>query len=84
MDGKHYERLRLDSGHHKRIGLTMCLLGILAFVPVALRLYHLMVSDYEQYAQLALDNQTRTTRIEAERGEIFDRNMNVLATSVGV
>ena len=81
---KHYERLRLDSGHHRRILLTAAVLGILAFVPVGLRLYDLMVRNYDYYAQLALRNQTRTTKVEAARGDICDRNMNILATTVGV
>ena len=79
-----YRRLRQDSGHHRRILLVMLVLGVLAFVPVGLRLYYLMVSRYDYYAKLALDNQTRSTAIEAQRGEIYDRNMNILATSVGV
>ena len=83
-EGKHYERLRLDSGHHRRILLTAAVLGILAFVPVGLRLYDLMVRNYDYYAQLALRNQTRTTKVEAARGDICDRNMNILATTVGV
>ena len=78
------ERFRMDSGQHKRILLVMLILGIAAFAPVGLRLYRLMVKDYDYYAAKALNNQTRTTRIEAERGRIFDRNMNILATSVGV
>ncbi|MEE1035802.1 MAG: penicillin-binding transpeptidase domain-containing protein, partial [Oscillospiraceae bacterium] len=81
---REYNRLRLDSGQHKRIGLAAVVLGLLAFVPVGVRLYSLMVADYDYYAGLALRNQTRTTRVEADRGDIFDRNMNLLATSVSV
>ncbi len=77
-------RLRLDSGQHKRIMLVSLVLGILAFVPVGARLYSLMVTNYDYYAGLALRNQTRTTRVEANRGDIYDRNMNILATSVSV
>ena len=79
-----YQRLRLDSGHHNRILLVSLVLGILAFVPVGLQLYRLMVTDYDYYASLALRNQTRTTIVAADRGEIYDRNMNILATSKSV
>ena len=81
---REYNRLRLDSGQHKRIMLVSVLLGLLAFVPVGLRLYDLMVTNYDYYASLALRNQTRTTKVEADRGDIYDRNMNILATSVSV
>ena len=74
----------MDSGHHRRIRITMAVLGLLAFLPVGLRLYNLMVRDYDYYAELALRNQTRTTTVTADRGDIYDRNMNVLATSVSV
>ena len=79
-----YERLRMDSGQHRRILLVMALFGILAFLPVGLRLYRLMVTDYSYYARLALRNQSRTTQVAADRGDIFDRNMNVLATDASV
>jgi len=79
-----YGRLRMDSGHHRRIGIVMVMLGILGFLPVGLRLHQLMVRDYDYYAELALRNQTRTTKVTAQRGEILDRNMNILATNVGV
>lgn len=77
-------RLRLDSGQHRRIMGTLLALGILAFVPIAWRLYHLMVRDYDYYASLALRNQTRTTSVAPDRGTIYDRNMNILASSVSV
>ena len=77
-------RVRLDSGQHRRILLTGLLLGCLAFVPVAVRLYQLMVTDYSYYAELALRNQTRTTAVTADRGVIYDCNMNILASSVNV
>ena len=79
-----YDRLRMDSGQHKRIMLAALVLGVLAFVPVAVRLYSLMVTNYDYYAGLALRNQTRTTRVEADRGTIYDCNMNILAASVSV
>ena len=79
-----YDRLRFNTGQHRRIGFVMLFLGVLAFVPVFIRLYILMVKDYDFYAALALRNQTRTTAVTAQRGEIYDRNMNVLATSVHV
>lgn len=79
-----YDRLRLNSGHHRRILLVSLLLGLLAFVPVGLRLYELMIESYDYYAGLALRNQTRTTTVTANRGDIYDRNMNILATSVSV
>ena len=82
--GMKYERVRYDSGQHRRILLTMAILGLMAFIPIGLRLYDLMVRQYDYYADRALRNQTRSTAITAERGEIFDRNMNVLATSVSV
>ena len=81
---REFHRLRLDSGQHRRILLVSAVLGVLAFVPVGIRLYSLMVTDYDYYAGLALRNQTRTTTVSADRGDIFDRNMNILATSVSV
>ena len=81
---REFNRLRLDSGQHRRIMLVSALLGALAFLPVGLRLYSLMVTNYDYYSSLALRNQTRTTTVTADRGDIFDRNMNILATSVSV
>ncbi len=79
-----YERIRLDSGQHKRLLLTMVVLGILALLLVISRLYDLMIVSYDYYSARALRNQTRTTTVTAHRGEIYDRNMNILAASVSV
>ena len=76
-----FARLRMDSGQHRRVMLTAAFLGIFAFVPVFFRLYILMVRDYELYSELALRNQTRSTSVTADRGTIYDRNLNVLAAS---
>ncbi len=81
---REYERVRGDSGHHRRILAVMALLGIAAFVPMILRLHRLMVVDYEYYSGLALRNQTRTTPVTAHRGTVYDRNMNILAASESV
>ena len=81
---REYARVRLDSGQHRRILLVMLTLGLAAFVPVGFRLYALMIRDYDYYASLALRNQTRSTQVTADRGNIYDRNMNILAASVSV
>ena len=81
---KEYARVRGDSGQRRRILVLMALLGLAAFVPTALRLYSLMVTDYEYYSGLALRNQTRTTTVTADRGTVYDRNMDILACSRSV
>ncbi len=79
-----YGRLRGDSGQRRRVLLVSLLLGILAFIPVSVRLVQLMVVDYDYYTRLALENQTRITRITGQRGLIYDRNMNVMACNQAV
>ncbi len=79
-----YERVRRDTGQRRRIIATGFVLGILAFVPICARLYDLMVANYSYYSNLALRNQTRTTQVAANRGRIYDRNMNILACNESV
>ncbi len=79
-----YNRLRGDTGQHRRVLAIGLLFGLLAFVPVGFRLYDLMVTNYDYYSALALRNQTRTTNVTAQRGVIYDRNMNILACSKSV
>ena len=79
-----YERVRLDSGRQIRLMIVMAVLGVGALLLVIWRLYSLMIVDYDYYAGLALRNQTRTTTVTAHRGDIYDRNMNILATDRSV
>ena len=74
----------MDTMQHRRIIWVGLLFGLLAFVPVAFRLYSLMVTQYGYYSRQALRNQTRSTAVSGNRGRIYDRNMNVLACSRGV
>ena len=62
----------------------MILLGAVAFVPLVAQLAGLMIGSYDYYAQKALRNQTRSTKVTADRGTIYDRNMNILACSKSV
>ena len=41
-----YERVRGDSGQRRRILLVAVVLGAVAFLPVAVQLYRLMVIDH--------------------------------------
>ena len=82
--GKPIGRIRLDTGQHRRVLIVAVLMGVLGFVPVIFRLYELMVGQYDYYAQRALQNQSRTTGVAADRGYIYDTNMNVLACSTTV
>ena len=83
-DKRKFGRIRGDSGQRRRVLIVSLLLGILAFLPVSVRLVQLMVVDYDYYTRLALDNQTRITRVTGERGRIYDRNMDVLASNISV
>ncbi len=74
-----YTRIRVDSGHQRRILTLMALLGILGFLPGVLQLYKLMVTEHDFYVAKARNNQTRTTLVAAHRGTIYDRNMQILA-----
>ena len=81
---REFSRFRADTGQHRRILAVMLALSMAAFLPVGAQLYRLMISQYDYYSDLALRNQTRTTAVTAHRGNIYDCNMNILATSVTV
>ena len=67
-----------------RIWILLGFFGVALFLTLAGRLYKLMIVDHDYYEELAINNQTRYTKLTASRGEIYDRNMNILAGSTTV
>lgn len=68
----------------KRTSVLMVLFGIVVFIPLIWRLVDLQILQYETLSQMAANNQTRTSKVTASRGTVYDRNMNVLAVSYDV
>jgi penicillin-binding protein 2 len=56
--------------------------ALIVFAALFLRLWGLEVLSGARYLQTAEDNQLRTVRVQAPRGQILDRNGNVLVTNV--
>jgi penicillin-binding protein 2 len=64
-----------------RVGILGAI-ALLAFGLLFFRLWALQVLSGPQYLQAAVDNQQRTVRIEALRGQILDRKGRPLVTNV--
>ena len=64
-----------------KVGRTaVCILLVVAvFAVYELRLVQWQIVEGEEYEQISLSNRTDTIEIEAARGEILDRNGEVLA-----
>ena len=62
--------------------MTVC--GIVAFMVLAFRLFQIQILDHEKYETAAVEQQVRQTTVAAQRGTIYDRNMNILAMSATV
>ena len=68
-----------------QLALRLGILGAVALIVFGIlffRLWALQVLSGPQYLQAALDNQVRSVRIEAQRGEILDRNGVPLVATV--
>lgn len=63
---------------------ALILFGILllAFVALAVRVAVIQTKGYEKYRQKVVEQMTTRSPASANRGEIYDRNGNLLATSV--
>lgn len=66
---------------HTRTFVTMLVLGLGVFLLVLGKLYQLQVVRHDELQNMALDQQTRSTVITANRGTIYDRGGNILAIS---
>jgi penicillin-binding protein 2 len=69
-----------------QLALRLGILGAVALIAFGIlffRLWALQVLSGPQYLNAALDNQIRSIRVPAERGDIFDRNGYPLVANVG-
>lgn len=68
------------TNNKKRIIILFALCGLM-FLLLSVRLGWIMLVDGEEYSDKAVEQQTKDTPINAERGEIYDRNMKELAVN---
>lgn len=68
----------------QRTVFLMGLMGILAFVPLLVQLFHVSILKHDEYQKLAAKQQTMDISLKASRGEIRDRGGNVMAVSATV
>ena len=68
----------------RRMLFLMILCGVVLFVPLIATLYQIMIVDHDFYEEKAISNQTRSTTLTASRGLVYDRNMNIMASSATV
>lgn len=80
----HRQQQITDTYVRRVILVLMGVLGVAAFAVLAGQLVKLMLVEHDYYEARAISNQTRSTSVTAARGTIYDRNMEVLATSTGV
>ncbi|MEA4932170.1 MAG: penicillin-binding transpeptidase domain-containing protein, partial [Lawsonibacter sp.] len=76
-------------GRSKRVIFrrTVCLLvlcGTILFVPLFWKLWDVAIVHHEEYQKQATGQQTLDLSVSASRGDIYDRNGNVLAMSATV
>ncbi len=68
----------------RRTLFLMIVCGIVAFMLLAVRLFQIQIIDHDRYEAAAVNQQLRETTVSAQRGTIYDRNMNILAMSGSV
>ncbi|MCI8527366.1 MAG: penicillin-binding protein, partial [Oscillospiraceae bacterium] len=59
----------------------MGIFGVVAFVPLFVKLYQIQITEHEKYKQMAIDQQTRDSTVSANRGTIYDSKGTPLALS---
>ena len=68
----------------RRTVILMGVCGVLFFVPLFWKLWDIAIVHHEEYQQKATNQQTLDLSVAASRGDIYDRNGNVMAMSATV
>lgn len=77
--GSHSKRSIL---HRTLVLMVVC--GVVMFIPLAWRLWDIAIVHHDEYQKTATQQQTLDFTISAQRGNIYDRNGNVMAMSATV
>lgn len=77
--GSHSKRSIL----RRTLGL-MAMCGVLMFIPLGWKLYDIAILHHDEYQKRAAKQQTLDYAVSAQRGNIYDRNGNVMAMSATV
>lgn len=73
----------LSANHERLKRATVVLVAILLVFSILLgRIFWIQTVDYDRYLKKVIDQITRQSTVSAERGTIYDRNGNVLATNI--
>ncbi len=68
----------------RRTLVLMVVCGILMFIPLGWKLYDIAILHHDEYQKRATQQQTLSFSISAQRGNIYDRNGNLMAMSATV
>ena len=77
--GTHSKRSIL---HRTLVLMAVC--GVVMFIPLGWKLWDIAIVHHDEYQKLASDQQALDLSISAQRGNIYDRNGNVMAMSATV
>lgn len=65
----------------RRTVFLMVVCGVLMFIPLGWKLWNIAIVHHEEYQNMATRQQTLDYEVAASRGNIYDRNGNVMAMS---
>ncbi len=68
----------------RRTVILMLLCGIVAFIVLIGQLSRIMIGQHDRYESAAVEDQVRSTTVNATRGTIYDTKMLILAQSATV
>ena len=63
----------------RRTVLMMLVCGVLMFIPLGWKLWDIAIVHHDEYQLKASNQQTLDMAVSASRGNIYDRNGNVMA-----
>ena len=65
----------------RRTLFLMVLCGVVMFIPLTMRLWEIAIINHDVYQKAASDQQELEYVVSAERGNIYDRNGNIMCIS---